>query len=500
MKSIKTRILGIVGIIFVTIFVVSMTLLSNLHITYIDGDVSYYLLDSSYAHRYLFITYTITTITIMSLIYYAMVTYEKKISSQKSEIDKKNDLIVFDYFHDKLTKLNNRNALVRDVANSDFKYVIILDVQAFSIINDLYGTEFGDKVLREVAKKLRVHVRPFKLYKIGADQYGILINKVSDEFSIERFTQGIIKYFHDNHIVIPIDKSNNLDISIIFKAGIAENSEANPIENADIALKYCKKSSKNFLLYSNDLEIKDRYIEDIKITKLVKRALAEDRVVVYFQPIFKDNGTTTHECLVRIVDGDKVILPYMFLDVIKNTHYYHRISKVVIEKSFKAFQNREGKFSINLSFLDISNRDLVVYLKRKIVEYDIGDRLIVELLESESLVNLTLVQEFIKEVKAIGVQIAIDDFGSGYSNFSYLLELEPDYIKIDGSIIKNIATDEKAFMIGRNIANFSNDLNIKVIAEFIHNEEVYRKAKEMGVFGFQGFHLSEPQDKPLLHI
>jgi EAL domain-containing protein (putative c-di-GMP-specific phosphodiesterase class I) len=95
-------------------------------------------------------------------------------------------------------------------------------------------------------------------------------------------------------------------------------------------------------------------------------------------------------------------------------------------------------------------------------------------------------------MKALGVRIALDDFGSGYSNFSYLMELKPDFIKIDGSLIKEIDTNNNSYIIVKTIANFSNELNIDVIAEYIHSKEVYEKTRELNITGFQGYYLGEP--------
>jgi EAL domain-containing protein (putative c-di-GMP-specific phosphodiesterase class I) len=166
----------------------------------------------------------------------------------------------------------------------------------------------------------------------------------------------------------------------------------------------------------------------------------------------------------------------------------------MIEKSFEFFKNRENSFSINLSFEDILNTQLVDYIKQKLDETGMNRQLILEILESESIDNFQLVKEFISQMKNLGVRIAIDDFGSGYSNFSYLLELMPDYIKIDGSLIKEIDSNEKSQAIVKSITNFAKDLGIMTIGEFIHSKEVHDKAKEFGIYGFQGYYLGMPKD------
>ena len=132
------------------------------------------------------------------------------------------------------------------------------------------------------------------------------------------------------------------------------------------------------------------------------------------------------------------------------------------------------------------------YLLYKLEEYNLYNNLIIEILENESIIDFDLVRNFVEKMKSLGVRIAIDDFGSGYSNFNYILELEPNFIKIDGSIIKKIHNCEKSFKITKAIVLFAKELNIKIIAEFIHNQNVYDKIFELEVDGYQGYFFSEP--------
>ncbi|MEA3499309.1 MAG: EAL domain-containing protein, partial [Campylobacterota bacterium] len=115
-----------------------------------------------------------------------------------------------------------------------------------------------------------------------------------------------------------------------------------------------------------------------------------------------------------------------------------------------------------------------------------------EILESENIDDFKILKDFISKMKKLGVRIAIDDFGSGYSNFSYILQMQPDFIKIDGSIIKNIDSCKNSYKIAKSIAQFARRIDAKTIAEYIHSEEVYKKAKKLGIDAFQGFHFSEP--------
>ena len=185
----------------------------------------------------------------------------------------------------------------------------------------------------------------------------------------------------------------------------------------------------------------------------------------------------------------------MFLDAIKRTKYYTELTKVMITKSFEKFKATDTNFSINLSFEDISNKHLVNFLQDKIKQTNMAHQLILEILESESIDNFKLVKSFTESMQNLGVRISIDDFGSGYSNFSHILELNPDIIKIDGSLIKNIHEDRKSFIIVKTIISFAKELGIDTVVEFVHNKEVLEKTKELDVTGYQGYFIAEPSEK-----
>ena len=176
----------------------------------------------------------------------------------------------------------------------------------------------------------------------------------------------------------------------------------------------------------------------------------------------------------------------------KNTKYYFDITKVVIEESFKNFRDLDVSFSINLSADDILNHDISQYIEENLSNFPKPSNITFEILESEQIEQFEPILEFIRKVRKYGVKIAIDDFGSCYSNFSYLLQIRPDYLKIDGSIIKKIATDENALLVAKTIVQFAKLSNFKVIAEFVDSEEVFKQGREIGVDMFQGYYLGMP--------
>ena len=182
----------------------------------------------------------------------------------------------------------------------------------------------------------------------------------------------------------------------------------------------------------------------------------------------------------RIVDGKEIITPFMFLEVAKETKQYPMLTKIMIEKSFEYFSKNDYDFSLNISILDVQNEATVAYIKQMIDRYDIGDRLLFEILESEDMRNL-------------GVKFAIDDFGSGYANFGFLLKMSPKYLKIDGDLVKEITKNEKSYNIVKTIISFSKQIDSIVIAEFVENKEIKKVLDDLGVIYMQGYYFSIPQ-------
>jgi len=168
----------------------------------------------------------------------------------------------------------------------------------------------------------------------------------------------------------------------------------------------------------------------------------------------------------------------------------------MIDKTFEKFEQYEDfEFSINLTIDDITNQDTVNYILTKLSNYTNPKRVIFEVVESEEIQDYKEINSFIKNIKAYGAKIAIDDFGSGYANFEHILTLDADFIKIDGSLIKNINKDRNALIITEAIIEFSKKLNRKTIVEYVHNEDIYDIVKAYGADYSQGFYLGEPKEE-----
>ena len=421
---------------------------------------------------------------------------EKDVQTKTKQIQDKNSELNYKIYHDNLTDILNRVSLQEYIKNNNDQVALaILDIKEFSKLNNIYGEYAGDEILKVFA---RVLVKLFKdenfvVYRISGDKFAILNQNIT---ATAKGCKDTIKtklaFLLDKPLEVVVDEQV-LDVVLQYIVGIAQGvSSQKLIEQADMALNYAKKQHKQIVIYSKELHIEDVYKEDMRITQIVKNAIIQDRVVPFFQAIVKTDETS-YECLVRIKNEDGTIIsPNLFLPVIKQTEYYSKITKIMIEKSFKYFQNSGISFSINLSFEDISNKSTRQYISEKINQYNVSSQLILEILESESIDNFDIVRKFITDMRSLGVKIAIDDFGSGYSNFAYLLELKPDFVKIDGSLIKDMHIDKDAYIMVKNIARFLQEMDLKIIAEYVHNKEIYDITKELNFDGLQGYFLAKP--------
>jgi PAS domain S-box-containing protein/diguanylate cyclase (GGDEF)-like protein len=397
---------------------------------------------------------------------------------------------------DRLTKIYNRLKLKNDLLNASESTLILINVDNFKDINNLFGLYFGDQVLIYIANLLKEISTKYicNCYRISADEFMLLFDK---DISIEEIKLVINEI--EKILKAEIFSHEEITFDIDLSYGVVQNNFSRDknmlLSMAEIAMHTARKEHKLFDIYSRDNNLRKNYEHNFKWNKKLKLALEEKRIDVFFQPIVnvKDNNIIKYESLVRYIETDgSIIGPNDFLDVAKRSKIYHKITQKVIEISSNVFRDRHETFSINFSIEDLLNEDTIDYLLNKVNEYKLNNRVIVEILESEGIDNYIAVIDIIEKLKMNGIRIAIDDFGSGYSNFSYLISLDIDILKIDGSLIKDIDTNKSGQSIVKSIINFTKELGIKTVAEFVCSKEIYDLLKEMDIDYFQGYYISKP--------
>ena len=396
------------------------------------------------------------------------------------------------FLTDPLTSLGNRFKLLEDCESHKNIYLAIIDIQSFTVVNDFYGHTFGDAVIQNLANKLFHYftINTFEVYRLSGDEFGILADSTKiNKKGFFRLVQRFIAQVKTNNFVI---EDNHVDIQLT--GGISYHHE-NFLHEADVAHKYAKKNNKDIIEYHDGINTDEISKKNLEWTHEIKNAIDNKRIEAFFQPIVnaKTNKIEKFETLMRLIKSDGTeVSPFFFLDIAKKTRLYKDLTKIVVTKAFQKFSGTNYEFSVNLSAEDIMIHDISDWFFDLACDYKVNHQVVIELVESEGIESFDTVDTFIQNAKEIGMKIAIDDFGTGYSNFEYLIKLNADYLKIDGSLIKEIDTDEKIYSVVETIVAFAKKNNIKTIAEFIATESLYHKIKELDMEYGQGFYLGKP--------
>lgn len=399
-----------------------------------------------------------------------------------------------DLYIDKLTNLPNRNRLKKDLETNNLDLMALLDIDEFSTINDLFGEKNGDVILSELAKSIRNHFdsEHFSIYRMEADKFAI-VAKDNDKDVNEFY--DLCKSFADK-----IEKNslfiNEDEIDINITIGIAKGDGSRAFKYSQRVINYARSKLQRIMIYKESFNIQKSFEDNIKWVKQVKVGFRENLFQGYFQAIV-DTETKEifkYEALIRYVTKDgQEIAPANFLDVAKRTKLYPNIIKIIINDSFELIKNKNKRVSVNISFDDIANKETTAFV------YDILEKnkeythmLEFEILESEEISDFDEVTEFISNVRKFNCSVGVDDFGAGYSNFNLLTLLDIDFVKIDGSLIENINTSKDLEIIVSTIANFSKEFGVKTVAEFVSNEDIYNKIKELKIDYCQGYYFDRP--------
>lgn len=408
-------------------------------------------------------------------------------------------------FTDPLTQIFNRNYLeeIKSSLNLNNYAIAMLDLDKFKVINDTYGHKAGDYVLLESASIVKKSLRDNDIViRYGGEEFLIFLyvrGNIQSAIKIcDRIRNSIQKHsfiFEEQDMLVTTSIGLN---TTPFEA----KDLADAIKLADAKLYLAKRNGRNQVVASTlkdkDIELEDSKIKDISF---VKKALTDERVVCYFQPIYDidTKKIIKYEALVRIIDIDgSVISPFFFLPHIEHTNIHFRLTKEIFRICFEQIRKTGKPLSININYSDLINLDIENLIIENLKDdKQLSSKVTFEILESDEIENIELFTKKIKLLHSLGASVSIDDFGSGYSNFKTVLDMEANYLKIDGTLVKNIDKDEKSYKVVKNIIQFAKDAQMKTIAEFVHSKEVYDKLVELNVDFVQGYYICEPKPQML---
>jgi diguanylate cyclase (GGDEF)-like protein len=399
-----------------------------------------------------------------------------------------------DLYTDKLTNLPNRNKLKKDLDENDIDLMALLDIDEFSTVNDLFGEKIGDTILFELANKLKSYFNQedYVVYRIEADKFTIVARKHNQD--VNEF-YNLCKTFADK-----IEKESLLidedEIDINITIGIAQGDGARAFKYSQRVINYARTKLQRIMIYNESFKIQQSFEENIKWVKQLKVGFRENLFQAYFQPIVDTKTKEVHkyEALIRYITKEGVeIAPFHFINVAKKTKLYPNIIKIVIQDAFKLIKNKNKRVSVNISFDDIANEETTAFIYEILEQNkDFTEFLEFEILESEEISDFNEVAKFIAEIKKFDCIVGVDDFGAGYSNFNLLTLLDIDFVKIDGSLIERINSSKDLEIIVNTIANFSKEFKVKTVAEYVSDEDIYNKIKELNIDYCQGYYFDKP--------
>lgn len=399
------------------------------------------------------------------------------------------------HFKDELTGFGNREALFHRLRlDSSPKLLILLNLIGFSEINDYLGYDVGDELLTQIAHFLMssFHNHSDVVFRINGDEFAVLLTN-QDIQELRNVHDQIKRMIHN--LEKKVFAIKGYEVVVRLNVGVAEGTSDEIYMQSHVALKEAKLNNQAVVFYEITEALKVKTHHNIQIIQKIKAAIDHDRIVPFFQGIYdnKRQKITEVEVLMRLQEEDGSYLsPYYFLEQAKKTRLYEKLTKIMITKSFAYLKDFDVDFSINFTKGDILSTSVKECLYDAIKKYQCAHRVIIEIVESEGIENFGEITSFIREVKKLGCRIAIDDFGTGYSNFAYLVKLEVNIIKIDGSLIKDIDTNATSAMTVETIISFATKMGYSVIAEFVDREAIQEKLLSLHVNFSQGYLFSKP--------
>ncbi|MDD5717139.1 MAG: bifunctional diguanylate cyclase/phosphodiesterase [Sulfuricurvum sp.] len=395
-----------------------------------------------------------------------------------------------------LTGLPNRNQLLEDTHLYDFKQIAILNIDKFQKFNDVYGEEMGNVALVLCARFLQEKLEDenILLYHLGGDEFVIVVKNSSELYDAHfvKKIDSILKDFAHETFVYD-DKKFTFNIS----AGLAFGGKEKMLAYADMALKDAKKRNKKLSIFSDNKELERLHQEDIECQKSLMAALENNQILSYFQPIIPIQDPTKpvkYESLVRMQKEDgKIVPPFNFINVAKANRVYDKLTARVVDNTLSTIERYQIPCSLNLSMVDIEDDNTLSMLYKRFAKFEYQELLTIELLETEEFKEYAKVYDFCLKVRSYGIKIALDDFGAGYSNFSHILNLPVDFIKIDSSLISNIDRDQNSKIMVETIVGLAKKLHVETIAEYVSSKDILETIRDLNVDYAQGFYTGKPE-------
>lgn len=374
---------------------------------------------------------------------------------------------------------------------------ILIDMDEFAKVNHKYGNASGDTIIKEfTATMMNTLSSTSKIIRTVGTEFLVIVPK--DDSDFENVVKKLFNTLQEKKYLLKNEvfhQTVSMSAMVIPEGKVSINDVKRIL---DVKLLDVKNKGKN-ALGMLDLD----HFNQMKYGNIdyIKDALEEERLVCIYQPIFdtKTKETIKYEALVRLIDkekGEQLVLPSHFMNVIKGTSQYIKMSKLVLKEVFNVLDKYPDiEISVNLDLDDLYNADMMELISKNLYSYkNIANRVTFEILEHNEICDYEQVAIIFQQLKTFGSKIAIDDFGSGYANYVYLIKLDIDILKIDGSLIQELINEpERTKIMLESIKNLANIYKYDVVAEYVSSKEIYDVIKDLNIEYAQGYYLGEPK-------
>ena len=428
--------------------------------------------------------------------------------------DRKNaeDRLLHDAFHDALTGLPNRalfmdrlnQTIERTKRNDSFQFaVLFLDLDNFKDINDSIGHMTGDQVLIKVADNLKTGLRSIDtLARFGGDEFIILLDDIKDMSGVDRVTGWIQEEFTKTIKVENYEVKTSASIGIVL-SGYESRGGEEIIRNADIAM-YAAKAKGRARAEVFEPSMRQRFLERLNLETALRKAIKNKEFVIHYQPIviLENKELVGFEALVRWQHPEKgLLLPEEFITMAEETGLIIEIDQWVLGEACRQMaiwnkqyiDNNGFTININISGKHITNPELYDYIEQVLEETELSPKsLKLEITELTIVDQSEFTLRALLNLRDMGVQIQIDDFGIGYSSLSYLSRFPINALKIDKSFVGRMEEEKSQLDIIQAIITLTEQLKVNVIAEGVETEEQLKELTRMGCKFGQGYLVSHP--------
>ena len=412
--------------------------------------------------------------------------------------------------HDPLTGLLNRRRFQEELEQillAAQRYdrsgaLLFFDLDQFKYINDTSGHQAGDSLLKLVADMFPHVIRATDVVgRLGGDEFGIILPETTAAGAIE-VAKKIINYLRATDITIHA-RTHKVSASIGIALFLDHGKDVHDLlAIADLAMYQAKEVGRGgWHLFSNSDHSRERMQELVYWKEKIEKALAEDRFVLYYQPIkgISSNDITHYEVLLRMLDETGALIsPNTFIPAAERCGLIHAIDHMVLRKAIDRGVKlnqlaMDITLSINLSGRSFEDPQLLPILKATLAEQDVDPtKFIFEITETAAVADLSATSKLMTSIKALGCNFALDDFGVGFSSFYYIKQLPIDYVKIDGSFIRNLADHSDDQILVKALCDVANGFGKKIVAECVENVETLTLLAQYQVDFVQGYYIGKP--------